>query len=1008
MRQPVPSLPKVLKVIDLGRMDNAIVLPREFSLHEPETIRVLELVRAHVSVLSDLPPSSDQLPDQERRLAHRHETILVHGPRGSGKTTLLLSMREAIQGHSDEARSWREAVPERNGSTKDEWHRQVKVLPPVDPTLVEGDEVFLATIVANVLRSIEQVPTPGGRRGPGVDERELEDALGALAGGFRVLVPKATEDDMRRATSDPSLFAERLLHNAMGGLDLADCFHRFCIAACRRLGVKALLQPIDDADVSIDQGWSVLETVRRYLSNGRILPMMLGDLDLFGVVVQAAQWKHLKGFARAVVAVPGSEQIRNLDAQVTDLSDQYLLKLARAERRVQLPRADDRLRELTRTSEKFTLLRGGESWTFSRLLERAGHMILGWPDRRGEAPAWRLMSANTRELRGVLMWLTGLIASDDQTSESKDGVTLDDVASAIRGYEEVFAGPLGERPDAREPLAGLRKGELHSWQGWLIRQPDPGPFWRLDQPTSRLGSGARSAAALQVVACASLALRWRGHPGEQLYYFGAVLSPMTAWEDSEVDGAAEADIDEMDVREAWAQSWRLGQGEPSWLTAARVSVSLLPSTDLYDNRISFGCATRLPPKSSYRKVQTLGRTLLELEKAGMAGKGATRDSRRQLGIRPWREALATHRREQAKGKRKVSGVAESLLPTIRSWLSNQGEGDALLVLNWFRTAPRLYNWRYDLVDPWKGIAALGDLARSFDPTLPKDERREALAATLKAMTFQSETLTIAVHGGGSTSDVGQASTLEELEDPGDAADEATRDLVAALDTWLVGLSSSGALLPATAWAELARRFAGNLAAIDDELATVEHSVGADLERWVLAFLHHLLLVEADLHGQTPSKRGQTFDPRNSLRAANFSGELKVPFATNLDRASVSTLPVFCWIARCPLLMAVLSEPWRNLLRRELNKGRGAEDEVTPWAPRVTLFGVDVDMHTALCALVPRINLQSKGSPKGSTDEAAQDKKDGVPGNLADLERLAMRFLGLDEGVPETPADESQA
>jgi energy-coupling factor transporter ATP-binding protein EcfA2 len=957
----------------LDELRNATALGPKRSLHHPETLRVLALIRAHVSALADLPQASSSARASERQLLHQHEGILVHGPRGSGKTTLLLTVTAALEEGSTVGTEWRNELETPKAPAPRDWHKQVTVLPSLDPTLVEGEEVFLATVAANILRRLNDHSTqPGGY--PDADQPELERTLERLARGFRVLMPEATKQDLVKATSDTGLFAERLLDNAMGGLDLAVCFQRFCIEACRVLGVKALVQPIDDADVSINEGWSVLETVRRYLSNGRILPLMLGDLPLFDLVVRDQQWKRLTHMVAAVEAGVAGEP-RDLQSLVRDLSAQYLLKLLRPERRIELPDADVRLRAVLKSAETVTVMRNTEApKELKTLLESAAQVLLGFPKHVGGEPAYRLLSANMRELRHALAWLA--------ESVSDAGATPASATSTMEGFRALYWGSLSELPEAVRPLVRVTTGDLSPWQGWLARQADPVAFWQLDQASDFLGATRKAVARVQTVASMSLTARWRQAPVSQLRYFGSILSPMTAWEDlpKEEEGTE-------GPGRAWVRRLRLGRAEPAWLTAARVTVGLIPVGDLYasNNVLFFGGATRLPPKTYYRKSELLGRLLSELDKGRGNKKG-------WLGISAWVNALKKDMDQHAPPmKRQSSPVADRLLPSLGHWRNSLASDntDAHVVLNWFLSVPRLYSWRYDLIDPWKGVAALGDLAAAVEGQPPGPERREVLAYAVQTLIHRSETLTIAVHDKAVKADRGVPESLDELAEPGEDAVEPSENLVCSMDAWLAGWSKSKALLPASAWAVVAERFAENLYSIRHELHPVEHSAGADLERWVLAFLHQLLMVEAELHGKAPTARGMTFDPKNNNRARNKSGEIKGPFSTNLKRVEVAELPVFYELARCPMLVAVLSREWREELQDSLNRGLDLTEGEELWEPKASLFEIDTDIHTALCALVPRVN------------SSAGKKAAAGPTNLKELDIAARKFLELPTPDPST-------
>lgn len=66
------------------------------------------------------------------------------------------------------------------------------------------------------------------------------------------------------------------------------------------LDKKAFVLAFDDIDVDVEQGWNVLESLRRYLSDTRIISIVSGNIKLYGSLVRYELCKNLKmpdGFA---------------------------------------------------------------------------------------------------------------------------------------------------------------------------------------------------------------------------------------------------------------------------------------------------------------------------------------------------------------------------------------------------------------------------------------------------------------------------------------------------------------------------------------------------------------------------------------------------------------------------------------------------------------------------------------------------------------------------------------
>lgn len=948
--------------LDLGLMRYTTGLKPNQTLHKEQVKEVLKLIETQVDDLASargLKSTSDNQGKAKYR--HQHQGILIQGRRGAGKTTLMLTVRGALDPRADSQSSddW---------ETK-RWREHVYALPPLDPTLVEGDEVFLGTIIANILRALRD--KHGGQFW--VEHPDLRQSFEALATSLRVLEPKASAQAFKDAATSPDLFAERLLSNALSGLDLAACVHDFCIEACRALGVRLLLQPLDDADVSIREGWDVLETVRRYLSNAQILPVMLGDLSLFRLVIEQEQLKRLE----TVKDQP------DVAEKVAKLSEQYLLKLLRPERRVRLPGAIECLeaafvgkREVLLSSPPGSVS-GAQALSLAALLRSAGEEVFGIPQAR-PSDLLALFSENIRESRGVLMWLTKVhqarSAGGKKQQNALEPQIISSYLSAFSATQVSEEIPLGE-------IDALIEGRLDPWIRWLagvdgeVREP----LWVLDLLPDNRDAEPLRVRTLKFAVAGILYLRWQAQRAEQLRYFGTTLAPMTEWPEPG---------DKYDIRVAeFRERLRLGRGEPSWLTAARATVNMIDPIHLTSasHTVFFGPATRLPPRSIYRQLDTFGRVLVALQRSQGTG------GRYRIGLKPWLDTLAN-----GDPPTSVRAIEHYLMPVLERW-QRDTFGDARLILSWFKVVARRGSRTYEFIDPWKGIAGIGDLVRAWARAERPDEASQklnVLESILRRMLAQSE-LSIPVIGDDEETSL---ETIEQLDDidVGESQFQISEEFLKPLVRWLDQAIAPGEAMAPHGWAQVARRFGDNLNRINQALNAAEHSAGADLERWVLAFLNNLLYVEAEVRGKAPTTRGQRLTAEFINRARDATGSLeRVPFSTNLGKVEPRELPVFHWIAQCPLLTAALAEDWRNHLQAALNRGRPdgeTQAEVTTTTGDVARIRKGVDVHTTLCALVPRFK----------TDE----KKADLPGDLPTLRAQVRQLLGW--ARDESLADQDSA
>ena len=86
--------------------------------------------------------------------------------------------------------------------------------------------------------------------------------------------------------------------------------------ALRILDKDAFILAFDDIDVDVEQGWQVLESLRRYLSDVQVISIVSGNIKLYGTLVR----NHLVCNLNMAEGNP-REMMAN------ELESQYMLKL---------------------------------------------------------------------------------------------------------------------------------------------------------------------------------------------------------------------------------------------------------------------------------------------------------------------------------------------------------------------------------------------------------------------------------------------------------------------------------------------------------------------------------------------------------------------------------------------------------------------------------------------------------------------------------------------------------
>ena len=272
------------------------------NVHANNFERVMNIVKKQVSKLDC--SNTDSFFSVE----HQYNTISIFGGRGTGKTTFILSiLRDIEQKYKDEA----------------------QILKIIDPTQMEEKEhvflVILSLIDTEVRRKIEN-HRKDNNTSYCCFEKEWNNKLNSLAKGLPTL--EGLNKKQYENWEDDLYIVERGLNNVKSAYDLESNFHELVDIALEILGKKFFVLVFDDIDVDMSKGWSVLETIRKYLTTPKFVIFLSGNLTLYSYNVRLHQWNQLKGLK--------TFEEHDYKSQVNQLEGQYLLKVLKPENRIQL------------------------------------------------------------------------------------------------------------------------------------------------------------------------------------------------------------------------------------------------------------------------------------------------------------------------------------------------------------------------------------------------------------------------------------------------------------------------------------------------------------------------------------------------------------------------------------------------------------------------------------------------------------------------------------------------
>ena len=131
---------------------------------------------------------------------------------------------------------------------------------------------------------------------------------------------------------DDFLSLEEGMENASSGAQLCVALHEFLKTSADILGVQAFIIALDDVDTNFNNGWKVLELIRRYLQCPHVVVLITGDLQLYTHLVRKQQFNNLGDDLHK----HDQDRKKERDEMVDHLEQQYLMKLFPLQNRVQL------------------------------------------------------------------------------------------------------------------------------------------------------------------------------------------------------------------------------------------------------------------------------------------------------------------------------------------------------------------------------------------------------------------------------------------------------------------------------------------------------------------------------------------------------------------------------------------------------------------------------------------------------------------------------------------------
>ncbi|MDG2747122.1 hypothetical protein P7M10_13455 [Vibrio parahaemolyticus] len=254
-----------------------------------------------------------------------HNSIFLTGERGSGKTVFIRNV-EPIWQHKAE----KSLV------------NDIGFLDVIDPTMLMNNDSFANVVVAEIYRKIEEHCSDHN-----INSTERTSFYNAL---------KSLSESLGKQEEFNGYSGVDKILRYNSGIQVEKNFHRYVEEAIKILSCSALVLPIDDVDMSLQNAHEVIDDVRRLLGCPYIIPIVSGDVALYQQMINVDfDHRAYKKYSNNKLQKSGVELAK-------DLSDEYLKKVFPAQMR--LP-----LNNLIRIINGLNVKENGEEKNFSEYLE---------------------------------------------------------------------------------------------------------------------------------------------------------------------------------------------------------------------------------------------------------------------------------------------------------------------------------------------------------------------------------------------------------------------------------------------------------------------------------------------------------------------------------------------------------------------------------------------------------------------------------------------------------------
>lgn len=237
-------------------------------IYADELDKVVKLIHERIIDITQIENSFDKFNiKQTFEELRMHDTILIDGKRGSGKTTFLLNVKAEL---------------ERKNKNDNDKSNNVKILDSIDPNQLDEKSNILLILLAHIYTElVTYIQKNLDRNHNKKDEyKKLTTMLHNITSAISATQERNYEDDYHK------------LYNLHQSLIIDETLHDFFSQVCDFFKVQALILPIDDIDMDFIHGYKVVDSIRKYLSTPKIIPIISIDTTQIYALIKTEHYKH--------------------------------------------------------------------------------------------------------------------------------------------------------------------------------------------------------------------------------------------------------------------------------------------------------------------------------------------------------------------------------------------------------------------------------------------------------------------------------------------------------------------------------------------------------------------------------------------------------------------------------------------------------------------------------------------------------------------------------------------